>query len=158
MSECQKDPTCGVFLKRGLFKDILWVSHGCTTSRPIYYVSWWPVNTEFTQFSFRSKFINFFVDQMCIVWLYINTRRTTSSPDAAPWGTRLQALRYPTQKCDLRTDRTDSLEQPFRCLPHPLLVGEKSVTTISWISHLTPARSQALKHSPCILFSWSCIT
>ena len=30
--KCQKDPTCGIFLKRGLFMDILCVSHGCTRS------------------------------------------------------------------------------------------------------------------------------
>ena len=28
----QKDPTRGIFLKRGLFKDIFWVSHSCTRS------------------------------------------------------------------------------------------------------------------------------
>ena len=28
----QRDPTCGIFLKRGLFKNIFWVSHDCTRS------------------------------------------------------------------------------------------------------------------------------
>ena len=32
MAKCQKDPTCGIFLKRGLFKDVFWVSHSCTRS------------------------------------------------------------------------------------------------------------------------------
>ena len=32
MPKCQKDPTCGRFLKRGSFKDIFWVSHSCTRS------------------------------------------------------------------------------------------------------------------------------
>ena len=32
MTKCQKDPTCDIFLKRGLFKDIYWVSHSCTRS------------------------------------------------------------------------------------------------------------------------------
>ena len=30
--KCQKDPTCGIFLKRRLFKDVFWVSHSCTRS------------------------------------------------------------------------------------------------------------------------------
>ena len=32
INKCQKDPTCGIFLKRGLFMDIFWVTHGCTRS------------------------------------------------------------------------------------------------------------------------------
>ena len=33
MTKCQKDPTCGIFLKRGLFKDIKNFIHMCRTHK-----------------------------------------------------------------------------------------------------------------------------
>ena len=32
MTKCQKDSTCGIFLKKQLFLYIFWVSHSCTRS------------------------------------------------------------------------------------------------------------------------------
>ena len=112
ITKCQKDPTCAIFLKRRLFKDVFWVSHSCTRSSSLSVHKLIDKNHQSVHFDTRGSPVALFVPK---IWPEI---QKTWKPRNLKKSLKNLGFYTPADLRHWRAQR--GIKFPFKCLNLPV--------------------------------------